>query len=393
MESPSLQFSEYESWGEVAKLFAPYYVGELPSDLAGVVDAIALAQADPASRAMEWLRFVQRELSYFGLAFGEGGYVPRQPEEIWRARFGDCKDAVLLYVAGARRLGLDASPALISTTHGRLIDQFLPSATVFNHCIARLRIDGRSYWLDPTLRPQGGGLDVVAQPFGGSALPIAEGVTALEPLGDPGVRHFLDLRETLNVGPKRDSIALYRRTVAVRFWAADELRGRFAVEGADPYAKDVLKELRTVWPGAEQTGEVEVDDDRAMNRLCVSTSYQIRDLWKASDNNRLSFVIGDDVFARQLALLKRTSARRSAIYLGWPRMATRRMTITMPGKWPGQGWLKVQEGGGLRYETALAGRRSDRRGRRVYLRPFGLTRLRWAREQPGMALGVLSGSK
>ncbi len=353
METPSLQFSEYEDWGEVAKLFAPYYIAALPSELVGAVDQIAADHPDPAQRAMEWLRFVQRELRYFSLSLGEGGFVPRQPDEIWRTRFGDCNDAVQLYVAGARRLGLDACPALLSTTHGPLLDQFLPSPTVFNHCIARLRIDGRSYWLDPTMRLQSGDLGVVVQPFGGWALPLGDSVSALEPLSDPGVRHYLDFQETLQLGPKRDSIATYLRTVEYRFWAADELRGGFAVEGTDPYARKVLKELRTVWPEIEQGGNVEVDDDRAANRIRVSTRYQLRDFWKTGGKNQLSLVIGDEAFAQQLAPLSRGS-RRNAIYLGWPRKATRHMTIAMPRKWPGQGWRKVQAGGGLRYESSVS---------------------------------------
>ena len=93
--------------------------------------------------------------------------------------FARCKDAALLYVAGARRLGLDVCPALISTMHGPLLAEFLPSATVFNHCIVRLRLDRRSFWLDPTQRAHFGDLDVVTQPFDG--LRIAQGVDALEP--------------------------------------------------------------------------------------------------------------------------------------------------------------------------------------------------------------------
>ena len=272
MELPSVQFSEYRSWREVAELFAPYYVAPLPSALEGVVDRIAADCADPAQRAVDWLRFVQRELRYFSLSLGEGGFVPREPDEFWRTRFGDCKDAVLLYVAGARRLGLDVCPALISTTHGPRLAEFLPSATVFNHCVARLRLDNRSYWLDPTQRTQSGNLDVVAQPFGGWALPIAEGAEALEPLNEPGVRHLLDFQERLELGPKRNSLAIYRRTVSYRFWAADQLRGRLAVEGPGPYAQEVVKTLKTTWPGIEQIGEVEVNDDPAGNCLQVSSS-------------------------------------------------------------------------------------------------------------------------
>ena len=243
---------------------------------------------------------------------------------------------------------------LVSATHGPLLDQFLPSPTVFNHCIARVRVGGHSYWFDPAMRAQFGDLDVVAQPFGGWALPIAEGVSALEPLNDPGVRHFLDFQEKLELGPKRDCVALYRRAVAYQFWAADELRARLAVEGTGPYAQEVVKALQATWSGIEQTGDVDVDDDLALNRLTIISRYQIRDAWRKVDKKRLRLVIGDEVFAQQLAPLKPGGSRRNDVYLGWPRKATRNLTISMPRTWPGRGWNKVLERAGVQYAERLA---------------------------------------
>lgn len=146
-----LQFTEFSAWSEVSRLFALYYESaDIPEGLAREIDELAERFPDPADRAVEWLRFVQRELRYFALSFGEGGLVPRGLASIWSSRFGDCKDAAQLYVAGARRLGLEACAALTSTTYGEgeelLARSHLPRARTSrrSRSLSRLRSSSAS---------------------------------------------------------------------------------------------------------------------------------------------------------------------------------------------------------------------------------------------------------
>jgi len=85
--NPAVQFSEFESWNDVARLLAPFYEGDaFPEALAEEVNRLAAAHQDPAERAVEWLRFVQQELRYFAFSLGEGGLTPRKLEAIWSTR-------------------------------------------------------------------------------------------------------------------------------------------------------------------------------------------------------------------------------------------------------------------------------------------------------------------
>jgi transglutaminase-like putative cysteine protease len=248
---PVLQFSEFANWGEVASLFAPFYDdGAIPDGLAEEIDRLSKAHESLEERAVEWLRFVQQNLRYFAFSFGEGGLMPRGLEAIWGTRFGDCKDATKLYLAGARRMGLDACAALVSTTHGPALDGFAASSGVFNHCIVRLCLNGLSYWLDPTIQTQSGSLPHIFQPHAGWALPLTRDTTRLEKIGSDEPLHVLHAEEDLSVGPRRESPAKLRRHIDYFFWAADAVRNRIANEGAAEYAQTVLKELQSVWPGA-----------------------------------------------------------------------------------------------------------------------------------------------
>ncbi len=355
LEAPTLHFSEFSNWAEVVDLFAPLYESAaLPETLASEIDKLAAAYGWPDERAAEWLRFVQRELRYFALSFGEGGYVPRPLDDIWSSRFGDCKDAARLYVAGARRLGLDACAALTSTTHSKALDGFLPASNVFNHCIVRLQIDGKSYWLDPTVPSQSGRLAIIYQPHSGWALPLAPGTTALESMGGDEPIHHLNWEDEIRFGPRKDSPAMLRRQVEYYSWAADAMRHQIANEGTTGHAKTLLQAIQAVWPKVVETAAVSVDDDSQENCLTLVLRYEIPDCWKADEKGKnLAFNIIDGVLPGELGLLK-SGPRQSDIYLARPRRITRRTTMIMPRRWAGEGWSRADYVTGATYTDRLA---------------------------------------
>jgi hypothetical protein len=348
--APALQFSEFETWNDVACLFSSFYEGDIvPDALAAEIDRLAMAHEDLETRAAEWLRLVQRSLRYFAFSFGEGGLMPRELRTIWSTRFGDCKDAAKLYIAGARRMGLDVSAALVSTTHGIALDGFAPSPDLFNHCIVRLRLNGVSYWLDPTMPAQSGSLRSIFQPHSGWALPLTPEATLLEEIGSDAPLHILHLEEELSFGPKPDSPATLCRHIDHFCWAADFVRNRFANEGTTEYARATLRELQLAWPGIVETMPLAISDDQAANRLRLTLSYEIRDCWKPTDGKRrLSFSTVDAILPGELTSL-RTVPRQTAIHLGRPRKITRYMRMNMPCQWAGNGWWHEHEAPGVKY--------------------------------------------
>lgn len=349
--SPTLQYSEFRSWGEVARLFASsYQSATIPDELVQEIDRLAAKHADPAERAAEWLRTVQHTLRYFALALGEGGLIPRDLDAIWGSRFGDCKDAARLYVAGARRLGLDACAALVSTTHGPLLKDLLPSPSLFNHCIVRVRLNGVSYWLDPTAQVQSGSLENIFQHHTGWALPLTPEAEHLELVGYTTPQHALHADEEFTFGPKANSPAKFRRKITYFSAAADGVRNRIANEGRADFSKEMLKGLQSMWPGAVETAPIEISDDPVKNSLNVRLDYEIRGCWKQVDKN-WKFEIADVITAGELSPLN--AARQTDIYLGHPRKLTRDLRIEMPSRWVGTGWRQTSELPGLTFNNHL----------------------------------------
>jgi hypothetical protein len=354
IQVPAVQFTEFSDWRQVAQLFLPYYASSnLPAELSTELDRLVRTFIDPADRAAEWLRFVQRQLRYFALALGEGGMVPRGLDAIWASRFGDCKDATRLFLAGAEKLGIDACAALTSTTHGLALAGFLPSPSVFNHCIVRLRLNGKTYWLDPTMPRQQGRLEVIYQPHAGWALPLTAETHDLERQQNDDLLHWRHSEQEVRLGPKRNSPASLRLQMDHYSFAADLLRHRIENEGHSKYSEQVLNELRVVWPDIVETAPLVLQDDQADNRLTAIFSWEIRNVWKPVDKKgRLGFSVIAASIGAELNPLKKTQ-RRNDIVLGRPRRITSRARIHMPRAWAGSGWNQVLNARSIRYTNKL----------------------------------------
>ena len=96
--------------------------------------------------------------------------VPQNLSEVWRRRFGDCKEKSLLLVWLLRELGIKADPVLVNTDMGSGLARWLPSPAVFNHVVVRIDFDGGELWIDPTNTYRGG------SPASWKELPFALGL-------------------------------------------------------------------------------------------------------------------------------------------------------------------------------------------------------------------------
>ncbi len=354
VRNPCYQVSEFSTWGEVARLFAPHYQDAvLPADVGAACDRLTSAGKDATTLAVEWLRFLQRALRYFALSFGDGGLLPRDVETIWSRRFGDCKDAARLYVAGARSLGLDACAALVSTTHGMSLKDFLPSAHVFNHVIVRLRVAGNTYWLDPTLPLQVGSLQELVTPHAGWALPLTTETESLEALPTAVPVRLVHCEDRITLGPKPDSPAQLLRRMDFGYWAADNVRHLIANGGASKVAMQLLQDLLANWARAVETAPATFEEDSRANRLIMRCAYEIREPWTATDGHgRRTLCVIDTVTNKELVPLK-VARRHSPILLGRPRRVSWHATVEMPRRWRGKGWRQVLDESDLRFTSNL----------------------------------------
>jgi tetratricopeptide (TPR) repeat protein len=183
-----IEASAYRSWTDLSQRLAPPFIRAqtLNSDspLKAEAEQIRALSKDPRVRASAALKLVEDKVRYVFLDDDLGGYKPVAADETWTRRFGDCKGKAVLLVALLKELDLDAAPVLVSTTEGDGLDDRLPSLLAFDHAIVRLRLGGRTYWLDAT---RSGDADIgrLDPPSYRWALPVVASGAELEPIDQP----------------------------------------------------------------------------------------------------------------------------------------------------------------------------------------------------------------
>ena len=81
--------------------------------------------------------------------YGQAGFEPHSAIEIFKNKYGDCKDQAMLLIAMLKRSGISAYPVLIGTRGCWVLDEEFPILT-FNHAIVAAKVDGKTVFLDPT---------------------------------------------------------------------------------------------------------------------------------------------------------------------------------------------------------------------------------------------------
>ena len=82
--------------------------------------------------------FMQQQIRYVGIEIGIGGWQPHTAQDVFRYRYGDCKDKATLMIAMLDAVGIRATWVSVDTRRGR-IDLGAPSL-FGNHMIAAIEI-------------------------------------------------------------------------------------------------------------------------------------------------------------------------------------------------------------------------------------------------------------
>jgi transglutaminase-like putative cysteine protease len=240
-----VEYSNFASWSDLSRQFAPLYdaAATLPaaSPIRAEAQKIADATADPAARAEAALQFVQDRIRYVYVGLNGGNLRPATAEETWERRFGDCKAKTVLLLALLRELGIAARPALVHSGGGDGMDERLPSPASFDHVLVEATIGGKPYWLDGT----GAGdkyLDALPDPVFRWALPLTAGGSDLVrvPAVAPGRPQLVNIM-TIDARQKFDGPVPITTKAVIRGSDAQVMRaGLAAMSAAD--AERALKE-------------------------------------------------------------------------------------------------------------------------------------------------------
>lgn len=107
-------------------------------EIADKVRQLTVNAPDFESKLRALASFIQAEIRYVAIEIGIGGFQPHPAQDVFRYRYGDCKDKVTLLSSMLKEAGIASHYVLISTHRGS-VDPAVPSPW-FNHAIIAIEL-------------------------------------------------------------------------------------------------------------------------------------------------------------------------------------------------------------------------------------------------------------
>jgi transglutaminase-like putative cysteine protease/Flp pilus assembly protein TadD len=147
---PSITFSTGNSWQQVAEGYGKIVDKQIAdADLKAIVGKLIAGKGSRDDKAAAILQYLDREVRYTGVEFGESALVPQHPSETLARKYGDCKDKASLLVAMLRVADVPAYLALLNAGSREDVVPDLPGIGMFDHAI--VYVPGNpDLWIDAT---------------------------------------------------------------------------------------------------------------------------------------------------------------------------------------------------------------------------------------------------
>jgi len=329
-EQKVVYFTTYKSWSEVAQWARGLYTYEATN-----VNSI-LSDFDRKLPKKELVRqiarYVQDDIRYLGLESGISAYKPHKPAEVYKQKYGDCKDKSLLLVAMLRQIDVDAQPLLVNTKLKDALNDRLPAHNVFDHCVVRFGMDGDVFYIDPTMTGQGGQLNDIQFPNYGVGLIVDEDVTKLTEL-PMKFSATIDIDEKFVLDEIGGAATLTVKTTYTGY-KADNIRRYFSTEAMDNIKKNYLNFYSNLYSEIESAEDISFQDSLkdSTNSVLIVEKYNITELWNKDDTSNIYFETNPLVL-RSLIDYTSSAKRSMPYFLGSPYKFTQSTIILFPEPW------------------------------------------------------------
>ncbi|MGB0081036.1 MAG: DUF3857 domain-containing protein [Terracidiphilus sp.] len=149
---PMIEYSTGASWQSIAAEYGKVVDDRThSSEVQAVVTPLIAGKKTVAEKEAAILDYLDREVRYTGIEFGEAAILPHDPAETLAKGYGDCKDKATLLVAMLRAAGIPAYVALLDAEARMDVPVDLPGMGLFDHAI--VYVPGKNpIWIDATDR-------------------------------------------------------------------------------------------------------------------------------------------------------------------------------------------------------------------------------------------------
>jgi len=150
-----VEFSSIQSWGDVSDWYYSLVQENLKitPEITKAAEKALEGRVGTEDRARAILEYIQENFRYVSMSFGDNTLEPHPTNEVFKNKYGDCKDLSLLCMAMLRLAGIESHIALFN-------DEFSitdpvhdpPFPTLFNHVLLLVEDPGKGeFYIDPLL--------------------------------------------------------------------------------------------------------------------------------------------------------------------------------------------------------------------------------------------------
>jgi lipoprotein NlpI len=220
-----------------------------------------------------------------------------------------------LLISLLARLNIPATPVLVSASLHAQAFELLPGPLDFDHVIARVELEGSTYWIDATRSHQSGELSQ-RQPLGlGEGLPLTSDTSAPVPLPNAYDSERLLVNDIIRFKMIRDDPTLESR-VTFRGDLAEGLRESLATKSTSEIAAQVSAPYLKTYPKARTTGALQIESSSVDDAVTLVQTFVIADFWRLPEP--------------QATLVSQVVPYAVVEALTFPRMEMRRQPLLFP---------------------------------------------------------------
>ena len=233
--------------------------------------------AGQLEKAKLFYEYVLNNITYSDVSFLQSNYIPQKASRTITSRLGDCKDMSTLFVSLCREAGISANLVLLNPRERGKNSMALPINN-FTHCIARLDLDGKTYYLELTDNklPFGAALESNLQ---SAILPIQY---KDEAFGDKLLSMEMPFRMKNEIS-RQSKLSIEKNDILVSLntvrtgQLASFYRHRYANMGAEDRLKDVNQAFASDWSFPVKVSNLTFTDlDNLSGNVTSSLDFEMK---------------------------------------------------------------------------------------------------------------------
>jgi hypothetical protein len=223
-------------------------------------------------------------------------------------------------------LGIEAYPALVSSSDRQAVNNAQPSPGVFDHVIVMLVIDDNEYWLDPTITRQVGDLEYRYITNFGYAMVLGNSNDGLKPVVPKGYKSKIEMVEHFKGGKANKGMEL---VVNTSYFGpiSDYKKGVFSERNKEKKTLSFANYYEELYTSVDVVERIGIDKSHTQPRLDLSEHYNLSNPWKDNEYNYFLKTNADIVETYLTDVVDKT--RESPLYIGHPKVVRYKAIVTL----------------------------------------------------------------